>query len=101
LASDVNTAAELVPAMLVPVQSGTVNADTVWQLKTQAPIVIGTSNILFQEVGANLAQFALLSKIQAAIQENLYSASTAGGTADALTGSFTPAISSTTMATGR
>jgi hypothetical protein len=61
LASDVNTAAELVPAMLVPVQSGTVNADTVWQLKTQAPIVIGTSNILFQEVAANLAQYALLS----------------------------------------
>jgi len=100
LASDVNTAAELVPAMLVPVQAGTANADTVWQLKTQAPIVIGTSNIVFQEASANLAQFALLSQIQAAIQENLYSACSAGGTSDALTGSFTPAITSTTMATG-
>ncbi|WP_028535619.1 LamG-like jellyroll fold domain-containing protein [Paludibacterium yongneupense] len=41
-----------------------------------------------------------LGQIQTAIQENLYSAATAGGTGDALTGNFTPAISAATMAAG-
>jgi hypothetical protein len=90
LASDVNTAAELVPAMLVPVQAGTANADTVWQLKTQAPIVIGTSNIMFQEASANLAQFALLSQLQSGV--NTFAVDS--GAANAYVCAFTPAMTS-------
>ena len=41
-----------------------------------------------------------LGQIQTAIQQNIYSAAQAGGTADALSASFTPAITATTMASG-
>jgi hypothetical protein len=33
----------------------------VWQRKTQAPITVGTTVIVFQEVSSNLAQYALLA----------------------------------------
>ena len=100
LAFDDNAAADMVIGMLVPVQTGTANAMTTWQLKATAPVVLGTSALTFIEVGANVAQFAILSQIQAAIQENLYSSAQAAGTSDAITASFTPAITTTTMASG-
>jgi len=46
-ASDFDTSAEAVPSCIVPVQEGTVNADTLWMLTTNAPITLGTTALVF------------------------------------------------------
>lgn len=79
LASDDNSAAEMIPGMLVPVQLGTINAVTVWQLKANAPIVIGTSILVFVEVAASVAQFALLSAANVFTQPQTVGSATAAG----------------------
>jgi len=59
-------------------------------------------NIDPQQVGPGSASqhAAQLGQIQTAIQENLYSAAQGAGTPDAITASFLPAITSTTLAAG-
>jgi hypothetical protein len=47
-----------------------------------------------------LNQLAAAIASQVGVQQNLYASASAGGTADALTASFTPAITSTTLAAG-
>lgn len=39
------------PGTLVPVAEGTANADSVWQLATNAPITVGTTGLTFSIVG--------------------------------------------------
>lgn len=46
--SDANTSAKVTPGMLVPVEKGTTNADTAWQLVTDAPITLGVSVLVFE-----------------------------------------------------
>lgn len=46
-ANDANTSAELEPGMVVSVTEGTVIADTLWQLTTNAPITLDTTSLTF------------------------------------------------------
>jgi hypothetical protein len=50
-ASDANTSAQLVSGTLIPVSEGTTGQDTIWSLTTNAPIVLGTTALLFQVMG--------------------------------------------------
>lgn len=46
--TDADTAGDLTSGVLVPVESGTVNADTVWMLTTDGAITIGTTALTWQ-----------------------------------------------------
>ncbi len=45
---DADTSDKVTPGLLVTVERGTANADTVWQLITDGPIVLGTTPLAFQ-----------------------------------------------------
>lgn len=47
-AVDADASLEVTPGMLVPVEQGTANADSVWQLVTDAPITLGTTALVFE-----------------------------------------------------
>jgi phage-related tail fiber protein len=47
-ANDADASLEVTPGMLVPVEQGTVNADSVWQLVTDAPINLGATVLAFE-----------------------------------------------------
>lgn len=49
--TDADAGAELLQAV-IPIEEGTVNADTVWVCTTNAPIVIGVSSISFSQTSA-------------------------------------------------
>ena len=50
-AADADSGAKLNAGALVPVEAGTVNAETVWMLKTDGAIVVGATPIAFQWAG--------------------------------------------------
>lgn len=56
--ADADENAEVTPALTVSVETGTTQADTVWQLITDAPIVIGTTALVFQDITNGLARLA-------------------------------------------
>lgn len=56
--ADADENAEVTPALTVSVESGTAQADSVWQLITDAPIVIGTTALVFQDITNGLARLA-------------------------------------------
>lgn len=45
---DADASVEVTPGLFVSVETGTVNGDSVWQLVTDAPIVLGTTALLFE-----------------------------------------------------
>jgi hypothetical protein len=47
-AADADANIEVTPGMIVPVEQGTANADSVWQLVTDAPITLGTTALTFE-----------------------------------------------------
>lgn len=47
---DADTSVEVTPGLFVSVEKGTVNGDSVWQLVTDAPIVLGTTALAFEMV---------------------------------------------------
>lgn len=47
-AADADAALEVTPGMLVPVEQGAANGDSLWQLVTDAPIIVGTTALTFQ-----------------------------------------------------
>jgi phage-related tail fiber protein len=49
-AQDADTSVEVTPGLFVSVEKGTVNGDSVWQLVTDAPIVLGTTTLAFEMV---------------------------------------------------
>ncbi|MFO3672629.1 phage tail protein [Pseudomonas protegens] len=49
-AQDADTSPEITPGLFVSVEKGTVNGDSVWQLVTDAPIVLGTTPLAFEMV---------------------------------------------------
>lgn len=51
---DADTSDKVTPALLVSVERGTVNADTQWQLVTDAPIVLGNTALSFRNILAGL-----------------------------------------------
>lgn len=50
-AADADQALEVTPGMLVPVEEGAANGDSLWQLATNGPITIGTTGLAFELVG--------------------------------------------------
>lgn len=53
--ADADLDAKVTPGLMVPVETGRTLADTVWQLITDAPIVVGTSALAFKDITAGLA----------------------------------------------
>lgn len=49
-AVDADTSIEVTDSLLVAVEQGSTNKDTLWQLVTDAPIVLGTTALLFEQV---------------------------------------------------
>jgi hypothetical protein len=49
-AQDADTSVEVTPGLFVNVEKGTANGDSVWQLVTDAPIVLGTTALLFEMI---------------------------------------------------
>ncbi|SDO59888.1 phage tail protein [Pseudomonas extremorientalis] len=45
---DADSSAEVTPGLFVSVEKGTANGDSVWQLVTDAPIVLGTTALAFE-----------------------------------------------------
>lgn len=45
---DADSSVEVTPGLFVSVEAGTVNGDSVWQLVTDAPIVLGTTALAFE-----------------------------------------------------
>lgn len=76
-ATDADSGVKLNAGALVPVEAGTVNADTIWMLKTDGAIIIGATPIAFQWAGGlnaptqaagdNSAKVANTAFVQAAI----------------------------------
>lgn len=48
--ADADSSLEVTPGLFVHVERGTANTDSIWQLVTDAPIVLGTSDLLFEMV---------------------------------------------------
>lgn len=57
-AADFNVSGEAQPNVIVAVAEGTANADKVYQLTTNAPIVLGTTNLTFTQMAAGLTSTA-------------------------------------------
>lgn len=55
-ALDADTGAELNSGAIIPVESGTVNADTNWQLTTDGTVTIGTTGLTFSQLQGGLTQ---------------------------------------------
>ncbi len=49
-AADADAAIEVTPGLFVSVEKGTANADSIWQLVTDAPITLGVTNLLWEMV---------------------------------------------------
>ena len=49
-AQDADASVEVTPGLFVSVEKGTANGDSVWQLVTDAPIVLGTTALAFEMV---------------------------------------------------
>jgi hypothetical protein len=47
-AFDADSSLEVTPGLFISIEKGTVNADSVWQLVTDGPIVLGTTDLLFE-----------------------------------------------------
>jgi phage-related tail fiber protein len=50
--ADADTSAKVTPGMTGPVEQGTTLADTIWELTSNAPIIIGTTALLFELTAA-------------------------------------------------
>ena len=70
-ALDADTGAEFNGGAIIPVESGTVNADTDWQLTNDGIVTIGTTGLTFIQIGAPQA----MATIQGAFK-NLQASST-------------------------
>lgn len=53
--TDADASAEVTPGMLVTIEEGTTLADTVWELTTNGPIVLGTTALTFELTAAMTA----------------------------------------------
>jgi phage-related tail fiber protein len=123
-AADADAAIEVTPGMFVSVEQGAANADSVWQLVTDAPITLGVTGLVFEMVdgktgvvagtyrsvtvnqrgqvtgGTNpttLAGYGINDAAsQSGVQQNTYSVASAAGAADAITAAFVPAITALT-----
>lgn len=49
--TDADSGLDMTPGMLVPIEQGTVNGDSVWQLTTDGAIIVGATPLAFKRVG--------------------------------------------------
>lgn len=56
--TDADASAEVTPGLVVAVEEGTLQGDTIWKLTTNAPIVLGTTGLTFTDVTAGYAPIA-------------------------------------------
>ncbi len=56
-ATDADTNAEVFSGIFVPVSEGTTDADTLWYLTTNDPIVLGTTDLTFREFSGSMTTF--------------------------------------------
>ncbi|MFV3316446.1 phage tail protein [Pseudomonas sp. NY15374] len=54
--SDADASTEVTPGLIVAVEQGAILADTIWQLITDAPIVLGTTALVFRDVTDGFAR---------------------------------------------
>lgn len=54
--SDADTSSEVTPGLVVAVEQGTTQADTIWQVITDAPIVLGTTALTFRDITDGFAR---------------------------------------------
>ncbi|MDP3088877.1 MAG: tail fiber protein [Methylotenera sp.] len=54
--ADADTGLELNGGAIIPVESGTANADTNWQITNDGTVTIGSTGLTFNQVGAALSQ---------------------------------------------
>ena len=66
---DNDTALNLVTGSLYSVSEGTANADTIWRLTTNAPIVVGATPLVFAEVWTAARGLAVAGAAQGAIAD--------------------------------
>lgn len=66
-AEDCDSATELTSGFIVPIEEGTVNADSMWQLTTNAPITVGTTALVFSRESVDLASVAAALGITEAV----------------------------------
>lgn len=55
-AGDADSSAEVTPGLVVAVEQGAVQADTIWQLITDGPIVLGTTALVFRDITDGFAR---------------------------------------------
>lgn len=55
-ASDANDGSKVPPGLLVSVQQGTVAADTLWKLITDAPLLLGITPLIFRDITDGFAR---------------------------------------------
>lgn len=65
-ATDADTAGDLTSGVLVPVETGTSNADTIWMLTTDGAITIGTTALNFVSAVVGDASTTVKGKVQLA-----------------------------------
>lgn len=65
-ATDADTGAELSPGATIPVEAGTVNADTQWTLTTDGTVTIGTTALVFAKRDVADASTTVKGKVQLA-----------------------------------
>jgi len=54
--SDADTSAEVTSGLVVAVEQGSTQADTIWQMITDAPIVLGTTALTFRDITDGFAR---------------------------------------------
>lgn len=60
-AADADSNAEVTPGLIVPVEQGAVLADTIWQLVTDGPVLLGSTALSFRDITDGFAR--LLSPV--------------------------------------
>jgi hypothetical protein len=60
-ALDMNSSAEFVPSMTVPIESGALGGDKLWMLTTNGPIVMDTTALSFSSIGGGASVFTSLA----------------------------------------
>lgn len=57
-ATDADSSNDVTPGMIVPVEEGTTNADTIWWLTTNGPITLNTTSLTFSIFGQGTSYIA-------------------------------------------
>jgi phage-related tail fiber protein len=65
--SDMDVSAAVTPGMFVWSTDGTAGQDSLWELKTEAPIILGTTALVFEAKAGKAAGLALSSDLTAEI----------------------------------